>query len=120
MATKRDARGFIREVHWSGSQIPPQTFEDFKFLARNPNAVGTYGWTIEQHYQNGDPATWKAQTQIISLAGGGSKRAEEAWRSARVATTLSMIAIGIAITLIIIVLINIVQHGRRRPEDQSR
>ncbi len=120
MATQRDARGFIREVRWSGSQIPPQTFENFKFLARNPNAAGIYRWTIEQHYQTGDPATWEAQTQIISLERTGGKRAEEAWRSAQVATTLSLIAIGIAITLIIIVLINIVQHGRRRPEDDNR
>ncbi len=42
MATRRDARGYIREVSWSGASIPPQTFEAFRFLARNPATTGTY------------------------------------------------------------------------------
>jgi uncharacterized protein YcnI len=112
ITTVRNARGFISEVTWSGSSIPPQTFEDFKFLARNPPTVGTYRWKIEQHYQEGAPATWEAQTQIVAPESLGSQRAEDAWRSAQVATTVSFIAIGVAVTLIIVTIIGIVQQSR--------
>ena len=112
IATERDARGFIRVVHWGGSSIPPQTFEAFKFLARNPAAVGTYHWKIEQYPQTGEPATWEAQTQIVTLENTGGQRAEEAWRSAQVATTVSLVAMGIAVTLIVVTIIGILRHGQ--------
>jgi uncharacterized protein YcnI len=114
ITTERDARGYIRVVNWSGSSIPPQTFEAFRFLARNPAAIGTYRWQIEQHYAAGEPATWEALTQIVTLENTGGQRAEEAWRSAQVATTVSLVAMGIAITLIIITIIGILQHGRQQ------
>src|SRR5919198_2974809 len=34
MAIRRDERGLVREVVWSGGQIPPLTFEEFKLLAK--------------------------------------------------------------------------------------
>jgi uncharacterized protein YcnI len=114
IATVRDAQGFIREVRWSGSSIPPQTFEEFKFLARNPAAAGTYRWKIEQHYQAGSPATWEAQTQIVPPESLGGQRAEDAWRAAQVATSVSLVALGMAITLIIVTLIGVIQQGRAR------
>jgi uncharacterized protein YcnI len=114
ITTQRDARGYVREVTWSGSTIPPQTFEVFRFLARNPATAGMYRWRIEQLYQEGAPATWEAQTQIVEPADTGSQRAEEAWRAAQVATTVSLVAIGIALTLIILTVISIVQSGRRQ------
>jgi uncharacterized protein YcnI len=114
IATVRDARGYIREVHWSGSTIPPQTFEEFKFLARNPTTAGTYRWSIEQVYQHGDPATWEAQTRIMAPEQTGKRRDEEAWHLAQVAITVSLVALGIAIMLIIITGIGIVQNGRRQ------
>jgi uncharacterized protein YcnI len=112
ITTVRDARGFIREVGWSGSHIPSQTFENFKFLARNPATAGTYRWKIEQHYEAGTPATWEAQTQIVPPENLGGQRAEDAWRAAQVATTVSFVAIGIAVALIIVIIIGIVQQGR--------
>ena len=114
ITTERDERGYIRVVSWSGSSIPPQTFEAFKFLARNPAAMGTYQWKIVQHYEAGEAATWEALTQIVSLENTGGQRAEEAWHSAQIATTVSLIAMGIAITLIIVTVIGIVQSGRRQ------
>lgn len=114
IVTERDdTRGFIREVSWSEGSIPPQTFEELKFLARNPTAPGTYRWKIEQYYQGEDaPAIWETQTQIVRLETSGSQRAEQAWRSAQVATTVSLIAIGIAMVLVIITVIGIIQNGR--------
>jgi uncharacterized protein YcnI len=114
IATERDERGYIRVVSWSGSSIPSQTFEAFKFLARNPAAMGTYQWKIMQHYEAGEPSTWEALTQIVSLENTGAQRAEEAWHSAQVATTVSLVAMGIAITLIIVTVIGILQSGRRQ------
>jgi uncharacterized protein YcnI len=111
--TVRDAQGHIREVTWSGSRIPPQRFEAFRFLARNPAAVGTYRWQIGQHYEQGEPSTWEAQTQIVAPESIGSQRAEKAWRTAQVAMTVSLVALGIAVTLIIVTVIGIVQQGRR-------
>jgi hypothetical protein len=113
ITTERDDRGYIRVVSWSGSSIPPQTFEAFKFLARNPAAIGTYRWKIVQHYEAGEPATWEALTQIVSVENTGGQRAEEAWRSAQVATTVSLVAMGIAITLIIVTVIGILHSGRQ-------
>jgi uncharacterized protein YcnI len=114
ITTLRDARGYVRAVTWSGNTIPSQTFETFRFLARNPATAGTYSWKIEQQYQDGAPATWEAQTQIVTSAETGSQRAEEAWRMAQVATTVSLVAVGISITLIIITVIGIVKSGRRQ------
>ena len=40
MALRRDARGLVREIVWSGGQIPPLTFDEFKLLAvANPRSV---------------------------------------------------------------------------------
>jgi uncharacterized protein YcnI len=116
----RDERGYIREVTWSGSSIPPQTFAEFKLLVRNPTVPGTSLWKIEQHYQDGSVATWEAQTQIVPQANvGGTQRAEEAWRAAQVATTVSLVAIGVSVTLIIVTAIGIVQSGRSQRQDKQ-
>ena len=116
----RDERGYIREVSWSGSTIPPQTFAEFRLLVRNPTAPGTYVWKIEQYYQDGTVASWEAQTQIVPpTTVSGAQRAEEAWRAAQVATTVSLVAIGIAVLLIIVTLLSILQGYRgRAPEHQ--
>jgi len=116
----RDERGYIQEVTWSGSSIPPQTFAEFKLLVRNPATPGTSLWKIEQYYQDGNVATWEAQTQIVPQASvGGAQRAEEAWRAAQVATTMSLVAIGVSVTLIIVTAIGIVQSGRRQRQDEQ-
>lgn len=112
--TERDERGYVSELIWNGGSIPPQTFEELKFLARNPAEPGTYRWDMTQYYQEGDPATWTAQTQIVPAASTGAQRAEEAWRAAQVATTTSLIAIGLSLTLIIITTINILQSSRKQ------
>jgi uncharacterized protein YcnI len=119
-ARLRDERGYIREVTWSGSSIPPQTFAEFKLLVRNPATPGTSLWKIEQRYQDGNVATWEAQTQIVPPASvSGAQRAEEAWRAAQVATTVSLVALGVSVTLIIVTAIGIVQSGRRQRQNEQ-
>jgi uncharacterized protein YcnI len=116
----RDERGYIREVTWSGSSIPPQTFAEFKLLVRNPATPGTSLWKIEQSYQDGNVATWDAQTQIVPQASmGGAQRAEEAWRAAQVATTVSLVALGVSVTLIIVTAMSIVQSARSQRQDEQ-
>lgn len=110
VATTRSERGFIQSITWSGSTIPPQTFQDFKILTRNATAPGLYIWKIEQSYGNGEAGSWEAQTQIIALGATGTQRAEEAFKAAQVATTVSLVAVGIAITLILVTLIHILQR----------
>jgi hypothetical protein len=67
---------------------------------------------MTQVYETGESAQWTAQTQILAPDDMGSQQAAEAWRAAQVATTLSLLAMGVAITLIVVMLIGIVQ---RRP-----
>jgi len=50
---------------------------------------------------------------------GGTQRAEEAWRAAQVATTVSLVAIGVSITLIIVTAISIVQGGRGQGREEQ-
>ena len=54
--TSRDDRGFVRELTWSGGRIPPQTFGEVKFLARNPEKPGLYHWQFTQYDEAGDAA----------------------------------------------------------------
>jgi uncharacterized protein YcnI len=120
IATVRDERGYIREITWSDSRIPPQRFEQFKLLVRNAKTPGRFVWKIEQAYEGSDAATWEAQTQLITAEGASGQRAEEAWKAAQVATTVSLVALGIAITLIIVTLIGIVRRGHLpAPEEPS-
>jgi uncharacterized protein YcnI len=115
--TVRDDRGFVREITWRDGHIPPQTFAEVKFLARNPANPGLYRWDMTQYDQRGEAASWTAQTQIISLDTAGSQRVEEAWRAAQTATTVSLLAMGISIALILVSLLNIFQMGRRQSKD---
>jgi uncharacterized protein YcnI len=110
--TVRDERGLVREMTWSGGRVPTQTFDEFKFMARNPIEPELYRWEMTQVYETGESAQWTAQTQILAPDDMGSQQAAEAWRAAQVATTLSLLAMGVAITLIVVMLIGIVQ---RRP-----
>jgi uncharacterized protein YcnI len=110
--TVRDAQGLVREMVWSGGRVPPQTFDEFKFMARNPAEPALYRWEMTQVDESGESAKWTAQTQILAPEQIGSQQAAEAWRAAQVATTLSLLAMGVATTLIVVTLIGIMQ---RRP-----
>lgn len=110
----RDERGFIRELTWSGGRIPPQTFAEVKLLARNPAVPGLYKWELTQTYAAGDAAPWTAQTQIIAPdgAGSGGQRTEDAWRASQTATTISFMAMGISVVLILVTLMSVIRSGR--------
>ena len=101
------------------SGIPPQTFATFKLLVRNPATPGTSLWKIEQYYQDGNVATWEAQTQIVPQAsmGGTQRRGSLACRAGgnhrQFGGDLH------AVTLIIVTAIGIVQSSRSQREDEQ-
>jgi uncharacterized protein YcnI len=113
MAIRRDARGFVREIVWTGGQIPPLTFEEFKLLAKAAKSPGPYEWQARQRYADDQESTWTLRT-IVHAEGNGlpAQKAEEALKTAQVALTISFLAVGVATVLIIVTLITIWQGPR--------
>lgn len=140
-SVKRDAAGLIREISWSGGEVPPLTFEEFKFFAKNPKEKGGYMWTAYQRYAGGKESTWNFQTFVkeptavetakvtpvidqrgLARAEGGVKAGEgprrggqdELTKGIKEATTLSYVAIAISLALIVVVAVSIFQTSRVR------
>jgi uncharacterized protein YcnI len=112
-AIRRDARGFVREVVWSGGQIPPLTFDEFKLLAKAAKTSGPYEWQARQRYADNQESSWTLRT-IVQAEGSGlpSQKAEEALKTAQVAMTLSFLAVGVTTMLIVVTLIAVWWGGR--------
>ncbi len=53
---KKDGR--IDEIRWSGSEIAPEHFASFRFIARNPVTEGDIDWRIVQRYAGGEAVRW--------------------------------------------------------------
>jgi uncharacterized protein YcnI len=115
---RRDARGFVREVVWSGGQIPPLTFEEFKLLTKAAKAPGPYEWQARQRYADNQESTWTLRT-IVQADGSGlpSQKPEEALKTAQVAMTISFLAVGMATMLMVVTLIAV--WGRGRVKDRQ-
>jgi Domain of unkown function (DUF1775) len=113
MAIRRDVLGFVREIVWSGGQIPPLTFEEFKILAKAAKSPGPFEWQARQRYADDQESTWTLRT-IVQAEGSGlpAQKAEEALKTAQVAMTISFLAIGVATALIVVTLITIWQGIR--------
>jgi hypothetical protein len=112
-ALRRDERGFVREVVWSGGQIPPLTFEEFKLLVKATRAPGTYEWQAHQRYADAQKSAWTLRTTVHAESSGSSRqKAEEALTTAQVAMTISFLAVGIATVLIAVTLIAVWQGSR--------
>jgi hypothetical protein len=114
---QRDARGFVREIAWSGGQIPPLTFEEFKLLAKAARTPGAYEWQARQRYADGRESSWALRT-LVQAEGSGlpTQKVEEALKTAQVAMTISLLGLGVATILIVVTLIavwrGIPQKGR--------
>jgi uncharacterized protein YcnI len=120
MAIRRDTRGFVREIVWSGGQIPPLTFEEFKLLAKAAKSPGPYEWQARQRYADDQESTWTLRT-IVQAAGNElpAQKAEEALKTAQVAMTVSFLAVGVATVLIVVTLLALWQGARvkGRPDE---
>ena len=71
MALRRDSRGFVHEIVWSGGQIPPLTFEEFKLLAKAAKSPGAYEWHARQRYADDQESTWALRT-LVQAEGSGT------------------------------------------------
>lgn len=129
-SAERDAAGLIRDIIWTGREIPPLTFEEFKFFAKAPKEKGSFSWTVYQKYADGKESTWNFQTFVkekeaaTARAAGGevmgppsalaetsslqkkttkeeSGSGNEALQRAKEAITLSYVALGISIVLVV-------------------
>lgn len=125
LTTERDAAGLIRKIKWKGNKIPSLTFEEFKFIAKNPKDIGSFWWTAYQKYENGDESTWNFQTFVKkeeeskSSPSPPAKETEEAIEKAKVATFASFIAIGVTIALIVVVAIALWQTSKQKSNQLS-
>ena len=141
-SAKRDAAGLIRDIVWTGGEIPPLTFEEFKFFVKAPKEKGGYTWTAYQGYADGKESTWNFQSLVkakknksIGATGKGvvgppltpgetvqaqgkptkkgSGQGGELLQRAKEATTLSYIALGISIVLVVLIFVTLRQNPRR-------
>ena len=119
MAIRRDERGFVREIVWSGGQIPSLTFEEFKLLAKAAKTPGAYEWRARQRYTDAQESTWTTRT-VVRAEGSAlpTQKAEEALKTAQAALTVSFLGVGVATVLILVTLIAIWQgsRGKRRSD----
>ena len=66
----------VAVVRWSGNRIPPDQYDSFQFIARNPVQQGTLEWKVIQQYTNAtdrwigppDSETPAARTAITESA----------------------------------------------------
>jgi uncharacterized protein YcnI len=115
MAIRRDERGFVREIVWSGGQIPPLTFEEFKLLAKAAKMPGAYDWRARQRYADAQESTWTTRTMVHAEGSGlPAKKAEEALKTAQAAMTVGFLGVGVATVLILVTLIAIWQGTRSK------
>jgi uncharacterized protein YcnI len=115
MALRRDARGLVREIVWSGGQIPSLAFEEFKLLAKAAKSPGPYEWQARQRYADDQESTWALRT-LVQAEGSGlpTQKVEEALKTAQVAMTISFLGAGVATILIVVTLIAVWRGTHRK------
>lgn len=115
MAVRRDERGFVREILWTGGQIPPLTFEEFKLLVKAAKPPGPYEWKARQRYADHQEGRWTLRTIVRQGSEGPpTQKAEDALKTAQAALTVSFLAKGIATVLILVTLVAIWQGSRTK------
>jgi uncharacterized protein YcnI len=115
--TQRTKKGMVRRVLWQGGKIPPLTFNEFKFYAKNPKEKGAYWWTAYQKLENGQESTWSVQTFVKDAEALGEPRKTREGASvegdSRIAMTLSMVAIGVSIAVSLVAGVTLWQNAER-------
>jgi uncharacterized protein YcnI len=56
--TKKDDKGNITEINWTGSEIPGGQRDEFQFSAKTPSDGGEIIWKAYQTYQDGSVVSW--------------------------------------------------------------
>lgn len=106
IAIQRNAQGVVREIVWAGGRIPPLTFEEFKLLTKTPKTPGTFEWQGRQRYASDQDSTWTMRTIIQDGSDGSpTQKAEEAVNTAQTALTISLLGVGMATVLLVVMLV---------------
>jgi len=60
VTTKKDASGKVTMVTWeaTGDGIQPGQFQQFNFVAKNPDKEGSAAWDAYQYYKDGSIVEW--------------------------------------------------------------
>jgi uncharacterized protein YcnI len=58
IATKKDAKGNVTEIVWSGGSIPNGQKDFFQFSARTPASSTSLIWKVYQTYRSGEVVAW--------------------------------------------------------------
>ncbi|MDI3341259.1 MAG: YcnI family protein [Sphaerobacter sp.] len=84
---QRDASGTITGVVWSGGAIGPGEFDEFAFIAANPEEPGELTFVARQTYADGSVVSWEGPagsehpasvTTVAAGSGEGSGHADAA------------------------------------------
>src|SRR4051794_29923749 len=53
--------GVITAISWSGGEIAPEEFQEFRFQTRTPEDTGEFAWKAFQTYEDGSVVEWTGE-----------------------------------------------------------
>ena len=71
--------GTITAITWSGGEIAPREFQEFRFQTRTPEEGGEYAWNAFQTYENGEVVEWtgpegsEEEASLVTVAGSAEE-----------------------------------------------
>jgi uncharacterized protein YcnI len=72
----------ITAITWSGGQIAPREFQEFRFQTRTPEEGGEFAWNAFQTYESGEVVEWtgaegsEEEASLVRVAGGAEEGGE--------------------------------------------
>lgn len=69
--------GTITAITWSGGEIAPREFQEFRFQTRTPEEGGQFAWNAFQTYEDGEVVEWSGpegseqEASFVTVAEGG-------------------------------------------------
>ena len=70
--------GTITAITWSGGEIAPREFQEFRFQTRTPEEGGEFAWNAFQTYEDGEVVEWtgpegsEEEASVVRVVEGGS------------------------------------------------
>jgi uncharacterized protein YcnI len=113
----------VKEIIWSGGQVPAGQRDDFVFSAQAPESATTLQWKAYQTYADGEEVAWDqepaedghgagdvkpySQTEVVEEAGTATAASTGADDSAKTRTS---VAIGLSVVAIILSVVAITKR----------
>lgn len=69
----------IAAIIWSGGEIAPREFQEFRFQNRTPEEGGEFAWNAFQTYEDGEVVEWtgpegsEEEASLVRVAGGAEE-----------------------------------------------